>query len=222
MSSEIRKRENPVLRVQKESFLNLLDNSLMLGFLFFMEKKMNVKQLASFTGKDVRTIRRWIVKAGFIKKGDKMSQVGKVRNYSIDEVETILLSGSMSMEAVSILMENARDSLLPKVQTPIDYEAIGKMIGTSVTAALTPVFDRLDKMSQVKALPEPTVQDYYSLTAYRILKDFKLTFSESVMHGKQLTKLCKDKDLEKRKIPDERYGFVNSYPVEILDEHFSV
>lgn len=182
---------------------------------------MNVKQLASFTGKDVRTIRRWIVKAGFVKKGDKMSQVGKVRSYSIDEVETILLSGSMSMEAVSILMENARDSLLPKVQTPIDYEAIGKMIGVAITSALAPVVDRLDKMSQVKALPEPIEQDHYSLTAYCIVKGFKIKDSEKALHGSKLKRIAVAQNVTLKKIPDERWGFVNSYPVKILDEYFA-
>ena len=68
---------------------------------------MTVKELAEFTGKTTRTIRSWISKAG-----ENISQVpyeetsqGIAHNYSIKEVGIILSSGSMSKDAVNILME---------------------------------------------------------------------------------------------------------------------
>lgn len=67
---------------------------------------MTIKELVSFTGKAERTIRRWIEKSNII-GCDKMSYQVE-RDYTIDEVEQILKAGSMSKDAVTILMENAR------------------------------------------------------------------------------------------------------------------
>jgi len=73
---------------------------------------MTIKEISDFTGKEIRTIRRWIAKAG-----DKVSQVphdkmsqGIPFDYSIDDVECILQSGSMSKDAVTIVMSNARNN----------------------------------------------------------------------------------------------------------------
>lgn len=69
---------------------------------------MNFKELVSFTGKTDRTIRTWIKKANI--QGCEENAHGCAIDYSIDEVELILKSGSMSKDAVNILMQNARDN----------------------------------------------------------------------------------------------------------------
>ena len=73
---------------------------------------MTVKELAEFTGKTTKTIQRWIKKASYRIESinDKMSLSSPMNpsDYNIDEVEDILVSGSMSKDAVKILMENAR------------------------------------------------------------------------------------------------------------------
>ena len=89
--------------------------------IFFMSleaKTMTVKEIALFTGKTEKTIQRWVKKASdkMSSVADKMSSAGhgKTVHYDIDEVEAILTAGSMSKDAVSILMENARKNLEPK------------------------------------------------------------------------------------------------------------
>jgi len=180
--------------------------------------------VASFTGKDVRTIRRWVAKAnGKVSQvpHDKMSQ-GVAHDYTVDEVHVILESGSMSKDAVSVLMENARGKNgVSTKNSAIDYAAIGKMIGMAVSAALTPIVDRLDKMSNQKALPEPVKEDFYSLVGYCALNKITVNRSELATHGRELKKMSRYKNLEVRKIPDERWGQVNSYQVAILDEYFA-
>lgn len=73
---------------------------------------MTIKELSEFTGKTDRTIRRWINKAENMSDVpyDTMSQ-GIPHNYSINEVEEILKAGSMSKDAVFILMQNAKQQL---------------------------------------------------------------------------------------------------------------
>ena len=67
---------------------------------------MTIKELVSFTGKAERTIRRWVEKAG-LSTYDNMAE-GTLIDYTIDQVEQILKAGSMSKDAVLILMENAK------------------------------------------------------------------------------------------------------------------
>lgn len=113
---------------------------------------MTVKELAEFTGKTERTIQRWIVKANdkMSAGNDKMSAGGHGVNidYTIDEVQIILESGSMSKDAVSILMSNARSK--PQQSTAVDYEVIGKMIGMAISSALAPLVEKLDKVTEQK------------------------------------------------------------------------
>ncbi len=182
---------------------------------------MNIKELASFTGKDARTIRRWIAKAG-----DKISQVpldkmsqGIPHDYTIDEVEAILIAGTLSKGAITILMENAKGTQLVEA---INYDAIGRMIGMAVTAALTPIVQELREIKTIKMLPEPVKETSYSLVAYCRVKEISINRSDLTMHGKELKKIAIEKRIKVKKIPDERWGFVNSYPVEILDEYFAL
>lgn len=113
---------------------------------------MTIKQLAEFTGKTERTIQRWVVKANdkMSAVGDKMSAVGHgvCVDYTIDEIQLILEAGTMSKDAVSILMANARNSSQQNVV--VDYEIIGKMIGMAITTALMPIVEKLDKVTEQK------------------------------------------------------------------------
>lgn len=76
---------------------------------------MTVKELARFTGKTERTIRNWIAKSSekISSLSEKISNAEKTKkpaDFTIDEVEQILLNSSMSKDAVSILMQNARQN----------------------------------------------------------------------------------------------------------------
>lgn len=181
------------------------------------EDKMTVKDLAKVAGVSIETIRR-TAKGMFpslLKRGKKTLFT---KDQCFDIIQKVPKKNMVQMQHTQPV-EQPTQSV--EVAPQIDYEAVGKMIGMAVTAALTPVVDRLDKLSNQKALPQ-TKQDYYSLKGYCIYKSFTLTFSEKIMHGKQLSKICKRENKKVRKIPDESYGFVNSYPLEVLDEHFSL
>jgi hypothetical protein len=67
---------------------------------------------------------------------------------------------------------------------------------------------------------ESPKEDYYSLVGYCSIHGIKTNRSELALHGMTLRKMVLETGKELRRIPDERYGKVNSYPVEILDEYF--
>lgn len=72
---------------------------------------MTIKELAEFTGKNKSTVGRWVAKcnSGIISKLQNATKENPA-DFIINEVEEILNAGSMSKDAVSILMSNARKS----------------------------------------------------------------------------------------------------------------
>ena len=143
---------------------------------------MTIKELVEFTGRTDRTIRRWIDKAslqGYDKMSqgcDKMSQ-GYAIDYTIDDIEKILNAGSMSRDAVIILMGNARRNMEVKQESTVlsmnnqpaqnvaqDVEVMqmfADMMAVSLATALKPIYDRLDNVesSKPKQLALPSAPD---------------------------------------------------------------
>jgi len=112
---------------------------------------MTVKELAEFTGKTERTVQLWIKKHNekTMFHNEKITlQKGHTTNLTIDDVERVLKVSSLSKDAVSILMNNARSK--PQQNVAVDYEVIGKMIGIAISNALAPIVEKLDKVTEQK------------------------------------------------------------------------
>lgn len=186
-------------------------------------EKMTVKELANVAGVSVYTIRRT---AGELYPHPKVK--GKKAFYNKQQ-SLCILENVKKKNMVSVIPEVQNALVKKEVQENkkevqnalVNYEAIGKMIGMAVTAALSPIVDRLDKLSTQKALPEPVKQDSYSLVAYCKINQITVNQSELAVHGMALRKIANREGIKLNKIPDERWGFVNSYPVKILDEYFA-
>lgn len=191
---------------------------------------MTVLGLSEFTGKTVRTIQRWVVKAA-----DKMSSIHAKRynsapmapaDYTIDEVEAILNSGSMSKDAVKILMENARkpqgELILQEAPNQMDVLLAFMERQNQVNQKfMETVLSELKGFKQQPLQIEQPKQDYYSLVAYCSLHKIKTVSSELRKMGMDLRKMSKESGKELHKVPDERWGEVNSYHIEVLNEYFS-
>lgn len=76
---------------------------------------MTVKEIASFTGKTERAVQLWIAKAAkknsLVAEKSSTAGHGRVVDYSIDEVEAILMASSKSRNEVSVIMQNARGNV---------------------------------------------------------------------------------------------------------------
>lgn len=64
-------------------------------------------------------------------------------------------------------------------------------------------------------------RDYYSILAFCSAHNIKLGQGEAKIRGAQASKLSREKDKKIIKIPDERYGKVGSYHIDILRKVFS-
>lgn len=134
---------------------------------------MNIKELATFTGKNKSTIGRWVAKCNSpgLKIKLKNATNEDPANFTIDEIEAILVAGSMSKDAVTILMKNARSENLPPVVieettlTPKDMQMIGVIVGEIMKTMESRVSNIEQKFEARKALlPSPEMEPRQQLT----------------------------------------------------------
>lgn len=120
---------------------------------------MTVKELVVFTGKNKSTVGRWVAKCTSLSIMDKLRNAtkGNPADYNIDEVEEILERGSLSRDAVSILMDNARNR---NSNQAVDYEKIGQMIGIAVSSAIAQAIPKImESVKPTLKIDAPQKQD---------------------------------------------------------------
>lgn len=66
------------------------------------------------------------------------------------------------------------------------------------------------------------IQDYFGIIAYANTKGIKPTLTEAQSWGKQAAKISRDRNIEIRQIPDERWGIVRSYRIDVLETVFEI
>lgn len=110
---------------------------------------MTVNELATFCKKNKSTITRWVAKCNESLR-NKLQNATKTEpaDFTVDEVEEILLNSSMSKDAVSILMENARQNK-PVIQnqtstlTERDVELISSIVSLTVAKTIEQLDNRM-------------------------------------------------------------------------------
>lgn len=63
-------------------------------------------------------------------------------------------------------------------------------------------------------------QDHFTIIAYANMKGIKAKSYNSSSMGKKATRICKARNLVIGKVVDSKYGLINTYPEEVLDEIF--
>lgn len=188
---------------------------------------MTIKEIAKLTGKNKSTIGRWIEKNQLQNAIDKLQNATNQNpaNFTLNETIEILRAGKISESIVSLLKENAENkNLLQLSKNNVQQQAeMIKMI-------IEPILDQQNKfnlklLNEVKQISNNQKQleykqDYYSIIGYANMKNIKIAFSDALRLGREAAKISKLKNLEVRRIPDERFGKVGSYHITILEEIF--
>ena len=124
---------------------------------------MTIKELAIFTGKNKSTIGRWVAKCNSTMFNNRLQKATNENpaDFNIDEIEEILKAGTMSKDAVKILMENAKNQNLPaqimqgSVLTSKDMQMIGVIVGEIMKTMESRVSHIEHKFEERKALLPP-------------------------------------------------------------------
>ena len=79
-----------------------------------------------------------------------------------------------------------------------------------------------EKIKNIEAKVSTSNSDYYSVSGYASLKGFKhLDIRKANLIGRLAAKLSKEYGVDIGKVKDERYGAVNIYHIDILNEAFN-
>jgi len=81
---------------------------------------------------------------------------------------------------------------------------------------------RLEKVEhEVRA--KQTAIDFFTVIGYYAYKRLgKLSLKDAGRLGKKVTRYCKDNSIKMGNTPDARYGRVNTYPLDVLEEVLNV
>jgi len=170
---------------------------------------MTTKEIAEIAGVSVQTVRRTAeLNVGYV------FEKGKKADFS-------------EKESIEIMRELKKKGFIQPVQngqvpdqngqaiTRSDLAAFGATIVSEVMKQFLPLLQNQNKQIDF-------VQDYYSIKGYASKLGQQITFSEALNLGRIAGKVSREKNIEIRKVDDERFGIVNSYSVKVLEEVFQI
>ena len=196
---------------------------------------MIIKEIAEICGVDERTVQRWVVQASDKMSGlsDKMSQAVQTKkpaSFTLPETLAIIRAGGRATLA-DLLSENADRRQATALPPPnVNYTEIATAVASAVTAAMTPLIRELRTPTRqvgsrqaTLALPAATPDgEYYTIKGYGSMHGVTVNNTNAVMLGRETSRLSRQQNIDIHKIPDEKWGEVNSYHISVLKEVFTV
>jgi len=177
---------------------------------------MNVRELSKLTGLSGNTIRRVIKKV----------YPDKIRNgvaVELNNDEVVMVKDWLAINhqtLINVTSPNGKVTLPEPVKTSYltksDLKEFARDIVSETIKALIPLIQP-QQPAQIQF-----TQDYFSILGYCNVNRIQLTFSEAIKFGKEAARLSREQNIEIREIPDERYGRVKSYKIDILNSVFEV
>lgn len=151
---------------------------------------------------------------------------------TIDFVLTMDFAKKLSMMSRTEKGEQARQYFIDCEKQLSEKQAIlseAQMLLMSIqqmqnnTVAIAEIKAEIKEIKQLQQNTQIELkQDYYSILAYCNLIKKQITFSEAIKKGKIASQITKENNQELRKISDERFGYVNSYPIDVLEKVFKL
>lgn len=126
-----------------------------------------------------------------------------------------LATGEPVNSGANASQNNGQKELLASIESII-REAVYYLEGSiinSISDQVTRAVHNQPKQIEYK-------QECYTARGYATLKGMEITMQKAATLGRAATKLSKERGKEIKKIEDERFGYINSYCVEILEEVF--
>jgi transcriptional antiterminator len=179
------------------------------------EKTMTVKEMAEFFGKTTKTIYRYLKELDFVVENGKEFRAKK---YVVEQMAIRIYP--QSPRWIKDAISNSFDlDKVPMSNVKVDNDRLNRL--ESMVEKLVTITTSLIQNQSAKQLEYK--QDYFSVIGYANHIGYKdITYSESVRLSFKARQLSQETSKEIRKIPDERWGTVNSYSIEILERVFEI
>ncbi|MEH2238862.1 hypothetical protein [Nostoc sp.] len=105
-------------------------------------------------------------------------------------------------------------------QNLIQLTAINKQYGIELHSIMSNLSEQKNRTEVLEVKFDALIggSDYCTVRGYCKLNEIRISEREARNLGTKAGKICRQKSYETGKVPDERHGQVNSYPIEVLDE----
>lgn len=176
---------------------------------------MTIKEMAEVAGVSTETVSR------------------KVKEMYPDRVKNGKSTRLIQSEALTVMAELRKKNFVEPLQNdkvPLqnaEVAQLGAMVANLAIMMQESMKMMVSQQNQITAIlsqkqPLMIEQDYYSINGYANKIGQRIAFSDALSIGRLAGKLSREKDIEIRKVDDERWGNVNSYHTSILKEVFTV
>ena len=121
-------------------------------------------------------------------------------------------------EQIATLLREGKVELKPKQLSPAEFLLHQAQLMVEMEKRVTTVEKDVSRLEH--NIRRTQTQDHFTIIAYANMKGIKAKSYNSSVMGRKATKICKERDLTIGKVVDSKYGLINTYPEEVLDEIF--
>ena len=176
---------------------------------------MTIKEIMAITGLSKQTIINKIKEKYPIK-------IEHGKTTKLNQEESIIVVNELKVEVSKNLTVQSKDLTVEKDKTIIVNNELKEMFvifmkqQTETNKILLSLVQQNNPKIEMK-------QDYFSILGYMRFRGIdEARFSEMICYGKEASKISREMGKEIRKIPDERFGIVNSYHISVLEILFEI
>lgn len=121
-------------------------------------------------------------------------------------------------EQIATLLREGKVELKPKQLSPAEFLLQQTQLMVEMEKRVVAVEKDVNRLEH--NIRRTQTQDHFTIIAYANMKGIKAKSYNSSVMGRKATKICKERDLTIGKVVDSKYGLINTYPEEVLDEIF--
>ena len=188
---------------------------------------MTTREIAKATGKEERTVRRWVnkvaVRMSAVAVKMSASSPAHPANYDLEETISIIEEG-MGKNAAAIYRENAAKSTVSSVLTDRDFQMIAHIVSVAVSETMKAYDSRMraveEKVDRVPLLGYD--ETHMTVLGFCKANGITVSISGAIAHGKEAARISREEGMSIKRVPDERFGSVNSYHKAVLQKVFSL
>ena len=188
---------------------------------------MTTREIAKATGKEERTVRRWVnkvaVRMSAVAVKMSASSPAHPADYDLEETIAIIEEG-MGKNAAAIYRENAAKSTISSVLTDRDYQMIAQIVSVAVSETMKAYDSRMraveEKVDRVPLLGYD--ETHMTVLGFCKANGITVSISGAIAHGKEAARISREEGMSIKRVPDERFGSVNSYHKAVLQKVFSL